>query len=74
MKLTPVSGCDVQASSVVAHFVSISVSARGKKRGREAEGKHPGQTDSNRKTDEINRERDFQLFYNNAIKTCVQKR
>lgn len=28
MKLTPVSGCDVQANSVVAHFVSISVSVR----------------------------------------------
>lgn len=32
MKLTPVSGCDVQASSVVAHFVSISVSVRGEKK------------------------------------------
>lgn len=28
-KLTPVSGCAVQANSVVAHFVSISVSANG---------------------------------------------
>lgn len=36
MKLTPVSGCDVQASSVVAHFVSISVSVGGKKREKEA--------------------------------------
>lgn len=32
MKLTPVSGCDVQANSVVAHFVSISVSVREKKK------------------------------------------
>lgn len=31
-KLTPVSGCAVQASSVVAHFVSINVSEKGKQK------------------------------------------
>lgn len=31
-KLTPVSGCAVQANSVVAHFVSISVSVNGSRK------------------------------------------